>query len=821
MNSVFFLVIEASVRSAALALCVGAILFLARIRSGSVRHAAWAAVLGAMLLMPVLPRFTPALGLPVQMPPVAYGAAPSVPDPPAVPPVRSGLIPLQRPVSLPVEANPAPAPAPSRPVWPIALLCVYCAGLAFLLARMAAGWRAARRIVRSADPVPVTVPGALVCQSALVAAPLTVGVISPRIVLPRAWAVWPEAKLRAVLSHEAAHVRRRDTVVSIAAHLNRCVFWFHPLAWWLERQLAITAEHACDEVAVRVTGQGREYAQVLLDLAEAVRLTGGRLSLQGVGMDGAGPLEQRIDRVLRGDLARGVSRTRKAAVAAACAAAIFLVAACQPTREALVARAEARAKHEKERSARSGAYWKSQRGLADAGRALTPEQAAALEAAVSRNPEDLESRKKLLFYYMFLPFRPGNGALQAAPQPIAAAARRHGFWMIERHPEDPQSSSFSAFFTPSPMDRNPDPADYARAKRLWLERADRDGQPAAVYNNAASFFSFADPPLAEKMLLRAQAVDPKGKSLNGMYGDSWSARMGSFYAQTIMRSAVSPWSEWNKSVTSSGDPTAYLAEVRRKLEQSKDTTLLLIAGGSLVMNRPDPANQPVSDAFAVGKAAIERALQLDPKSTWARQVMNKVYDQELIVSLPEAVWNGPLESRHQAIQALPDGDRFRELSILAISAGDEGVRADVLRHDAAVAKMSWEQAGRYAREALDMVPKARNHPDYGTAWFNANMVLGMAAITGGDRKAAAGYLLKAADAPATDALRYPMTGVRPWPMNWQFPNTLMAALLKAGERDAVADFLDRYARICVTNRDRSLEDAALIRSGRTPAWAAL
>ena len=815
MNSVFFLVIEASVRSAALALCVGAILFLARIRSGSVRHAAWAAVLGAMLLMPVLPRFTPALGLPVQMPPVAYGAAPSVPDPPAVPPVRSGLIPLQRPVSLPVEANPAPAPAPSRPVWPIALLCVYCAGLAFLLARMAAGWRAARRIVRSADPVPVTVPGALVCQSALVAAPLTVGVISPRIVLPRAWAVWPEAKLRAVLSHEAAHVRRRDTVVSIAAHLNRCVFWFHPLAWWLERQLAITAEHACDEVAVRVTGQGREYAQVLLDLAEAVRLTGGRLSLQGVGMDGAGPLEQRIDRVLRGDLARGVSRTRKAAVAAACAAAIFLVAACQPTREALVARAEARAKHEKERSARSGAYWKSQRGLADAGRALTPEQAAALEAAVSRNPEDQESRKKLLSYYVFFTLRPGNGATKVDAQSSLAPIRRHVLWMIERHPEEPQPLS-SLVFTPSFLDRNPDPADYARAKRLWLERADRDGQPAAVYNNAASFFSFADPPLAEKMLLRAQAVDPKGKSLNGMYEDPWSVRMGSFYSQTLsqysFRLMTSPWSQWIKSATSSGDPTAYLAEVRRKLEQSRDTALLLTAAGGLVINEPGQASQHAGvDAFAVGKATIERVLQLDPKSTWARQLMNKVRDQETWASVPEAVWHGTLEQRHQAIQALPDGDRFRELSILAISAGDEGVPA----------KESWGQAERYAREALDMAPSARNHPDYGTAWFNANMVLGMASMTGGDRKAAAGYLLKAADAPATDALRYPMEGVRPWPYELKFPNTLMAALLKAGERDAVAGFLDRYARICVTNRDRSLEDAALIRSGKTPAWAAL
>jgi hypothetical protein len=193
----------------------------------------------------------------------------------------------------------------------------------------------------------------------------------------------------------------------------------------------------------------------------------------------------------------------------------------------------------------------------------------------------------------------------------------------------------------------------------------------------------------------------------------------------------------------------------------------------------------------------------------------------LVASLPRAVCQGTLDSRHEAIEGLPDGDRFRELSILAIGAVDEGILTGRLRYDDPRAKASWQRAAQFALEALDLAPKARNHPDYGTSFFRANMVLGMAAITSGDPKTADAYLLKAADAPATDELRYPMAGERSWPMNWQFPTTLTTALLKAGERDAVAKFLDRYAELCVTQHETALEDAALIRSGKTPAWARL
>ena len=54
---------ESSIRALALAGAVAAMLWRARVRMGAVQHAAWAAVAGAMLLMPVLPDWMPAVGV--------------------------------------------------------------------------------------------------------------------------------------------------------------------------------------------------------------------------------------------------------------------------------------------------------------------------------------------------------------------------------------------------------------------------------------------------------------------------------------------------------------------------------------------------------------------------------------------------------------------------------------------------------------------------------------------------------------------------------------------------------------------------------------
>ncbi len=49
-------------------------------------------------------------------------------------------------------------------------------------------------------------------------------------------------------------------MVQWVALLNRAIFWFHPLAWWLERRLSALAEEACDDAVLK---QGQDPVQYL------------------------------------------------------------------------------------------------------------------------------------------------------------------------------------------------------------------------------------------------------------------------------------------------------------------------------------------------------------------------------------------------------------------------------------------------------------------------------------------------------------------------------------------------------------------------------
>ena len=266
--------------------------------------------------------------------------------------------------------------------WAGVVVFGYLLIVAILLGRLiASAWRVSR-LERRALPLEIEGAGARVYSSDLVSVPVTTGVLRPRVLLPACWASWPAEKLAAVLAHERAHILRRDPLTHWLAYVNRCVFWFHPLAWWLERKLGATAEQACDAAAVRAIGDRQRYAKVLLDMADAVRRHGGRVAWSGVGIDGAGQLGQRIDQVLQGGDPGRLSRARKAAIAFGCAAAIFIVIACRQQLAATPLKEDPEVTaHYAEQKANTQLY--------DSAKAMTAQQAAELDAAVKKNPEDL------------------------------------------------------------------------------------------------------------------------------------------------------------------------------------------------------------------------------------------------------------------------------------------------------------------------------------------------------------------------------------------------------------------------------------------------
>jgi len=196
---------ESAIRVTLIAAVIALVLLAMRIKTASALHAVWASVVVLMMLLPAWVTWGPKASLPV-LPPQAAAAI-----------IPSDYVPPPLPAGLEARSN-SPVRQDGGFGLHYAIPGIYLLGLCVLLLRLAIGTIRANRLTSASCVVPVTV-----------------GLFRPRIILPESSREWPQAQLDAVLAHEGEHVRRRDTLFQWLALLNRALFWFHPLAWWLER----------------------------------------------------------------------------------------------------------------------------------------------------------------------------------------------------------------------------------------------------------------------------------------------------------------------------------------------------------------------------------------------------------------------------------------------------------------------------------------------------------------------------------------------------------------------------------------------------------
>jgi hypothetical protein len=108
-----------------------------------------------------------------------------------------------------------------------------------------------------------------IVQSAAVSAPVVLHLWHPIVVMPEAAARWSGARIRAVLLHELAHIKRNDLHTQSLAQLACAVYWFNPLIWFAAHQLRLERERACDDfVLLRGTNRA-DYATHLFEIARA------------------------------------------------------------------------------------------------------------------------------------------------------------------------------------------------------------------------------------------------------------------------------------------------------------------------------------------------------------------------------------------------------------------------------------------------------------------------------------------------------------------------------------------------------------------------
>lgn len=195
--------------------------------------------------------------------------------------VRPAL--LERPAVAAVPAPPAPPAATSRADWGRAASLLLALGIAALTFRALVeairlhrlGGRQPLRSGPLVDTVDAMRRDAGLRRRVHVEtteqglSPYATGVLRPRIVVPhRAFAELCDDAQRAMIAHELGHIARLDPLWSAATRSVSSLLFFQPLNWITAARLEETAEFACDEFAVRQTGDEIALARCLTTVAE-------------------------------------------------------------------------------------------------------------------------------------------------------------------------------------------------------------------------------------------------------------------------------------------------------------------------------------------------------------------------------------------------------------------------------------------------------------------------------------------------------------------------------------------------------------------------
>jgi beta-lactamase regulating signal transducer with metallopeptidase domain len=204
--------------------------------------------------------------------------------------------------------------------WPGLVLLGWVAGVLLLLALVLRRIASVRRSLRLSHPARRQMVALLEeCRANLgITAPVTLrltddlrspavcGFLRPVILLPTVLpaGLGPEG-LRTILTHELAHLKRRDPWVSLVQTALQVVYFWHPLVWAANTKLRHLRELAVDEtVVVTLRSQAQCYTDTLIDIAEmAFRKPAFSLRLMGIA-ESRRALERRITHMLNRHLSK-------------------------------------------------------------------------------------------------------------------------------------------------------------------------------------------------------------------------------------------------------------------------------------------------------------------------------------------------------------------------------------------------------------------------------------------------------------------------------------------------------------------------------------
>lgn len=333
------LVLEvAAIQSLALA-----VLFFFRRISAATQHRLLAATVVAVIVVTLVSPFVS--GRHLGLIPVEDASLRSDFNPPPGS-VQPGA-PLPAPDAQAVPAGRSPAAPSARAVGGVldTLGTVWLTGSAlvilWIVGGMAYGWRLSRLTRRSENAhltgwlrwaleqvgVRADIP---LFESERLRIPVVSGWMRPRVILPAHAAGWSEERMRAVLLHESAHIRRGDIAYQFLAKLTCAMHWFNPLAWLVERKLFLASERAADNHVIRRDVSAAEYAEHLMAASEELGVERTPLWATAAMAEGTA-FKDRILSILDPNARRGEpDRSDRAILALAAVAVVVSVTTLSP-----------------------------------------------------------------------------------------------------------------------------------------------------------------------------------------------------------------------------------------------------------------------------------------------------------------------------------------------------------------------------------------------------------------------------------------------------------------------------------------------------------
>lgn len=176
-------------------------------------------------------------------------------------PVHTDIPVLNRAINPMIGSSLTPAPdASANPlqIWiPILSMLWIIGAAALLLYTLGSYWRLRRNVSEAV----ILRENIFQCEN--VESPFVLGVIKPKIYLPYKL---KKQDLDHVVSHEQAHIHRRDHWWKPLGFLLLTIHWFNPLMWLSYALLCRDIELACDEKVIKALGnkQRADYTQTLV-----------------------------------------------------------------------------------------------------------------------------------------------------------------------------------------------------------------------------------------------------------------------------------------------------------------------------------------------------------------------------------------------------------------------------------------------------------------------------------------------------------------------------------------------------------------------------